>query len=141
MSTNNVRSKKLLSVMTLGFFILATPLVEAAAVTVPKYPGVGCDKEVCAYYLENETQDVYLQVAVPPNAQINLRHGTYNPLWVVAIKNGNEIGRGGVNESRAGFSSLLRLGRQFRGQFEIYITDFKGNFYSNFDKNFQFVIN
>ncbi|MBN8536453.1 MAG: hypothetical protein J0M15_05335 [Deltaproteobacteria bacterium] len=139
MSENMVSSKKLLSVLVMGMFMLAGPMARAA-VSVPKYPKIDCFKEVCASYFE-DYQGVYVSIMIPGNAQINLGHGSYGSLWAIAIANGHEIGRSILSEARAGYLSTIPLGRNFSGQFEIYIENSKGGYYSNFGQNFQFTIN
>ncbi len=138
MLENNVSSKKFLSALVMGVFMLALPMARAA-VSVPKNPKFDCFKEVCASYLE-DYQGVYLAIMIPASAQINLGYGSHGSVWTIAMANGREIGRGLLNESRAGYQSQIPLGRNFSGPFEVYIVNSHGGYYSNFGQNFQFTI-
>jgi hypothetical protein len=139
MFTKNAFSIKFLSSLMAGMFILACPLAQAA-VSVPRNPQYECFKEVCANFVEGNIQDVYLNIIIPSHAQINLTQGVYGALWVIAIKNGREIGRGLLSEARVGYHAQIPMGRGFSGPFEVYITNFKGKYFSNFGQNFQFTI-
>ena len=139
MFTKNAFSIKFLSCLISGMIILTVPLAQAA-VSVPRNPQFNCFKEVCANFVEGNVQDVYVNIVIPSNAQVNLGHGGNGALYVIALQNGREIGRGFLSEERVGYHAQIPMGRRFSGPFEVYITNFKGKYFSNFGQNFQFTI-
>jgi hypothetical protein len=122
--------------LCLGLF--SAPGLQASVPT-PKVPGLECDQAVCTNYFETENQVIGVNIVVLSNAQGHLRPQTYS-LWAVAMQDGRELGRAPVSEDRAGNHAQIILGSNFSGNFEIYFTDFKGHYYSNFGQNFQFEI-
>ncbi len=133
---NALKKSLIMPLICLGLFF--APKLQAS-VQVPRVPSMECEQAVCANYFEFERQVVGVNIIVLPNAQGQLRPQAYS-LWAVAIQNGVELGKAPVVEDRVGNHAQIIFGTNFSGKFEIYFTDFKGHYYSNFGENFKFEI-